>query len=169
MFNNEHFRKTIIRPSLDEINLYSPQAEELLIAIMAHESKGGTFLEQEPSIPLGAHGVYQMESFTHDSIWNTYVSQHASLARLILNSNQYLQRPSAFHMIWNLKYATQMARLFWLRVNDPLPEANDIDAIAKYWKVYWNTSKGKGKIEDFVLNYKLFIGAQDEKGRKSKA
>jgi len=38
-----------------------------------------------------------------------------------------------------------------------LPNAEDIEGLAHYWKKYYNTVYGSGKVEEFVNNYKKYV------------
>jgi hypothetical protein len=160
MFDNEAFRHDLLRPSLIAINMYSENAEELLIATMAHESLGGTYLKQTKGPALG---VFQMEPATYDDMWNHYIGNDVPLMKSILNACQYLQRPPAAHLTWNLRLATIMARVYYYRVRPPLPIKSDLDAIWLYYKNYWNTQVGSATKDAFVKNYYRFVGKKGEK------
>lgn len=155
MLDETQLREAIIRPALEKIKLYSKDAEELLVATLAHESKGGTYLVQ---INGPALGIYQMEPFTHDDVWRTFLSKDAQLAYYILSGCRYLQKPDANEMINNLFYATMMARAMYRRVKEPLPNYTDIEGIAKYWKKHYNTEKGSGTIQEFIESYNKYTG-----------
>ena len=58
-------------------------------------------------------------------------------------------------ILYNLRYATAMARIHYLRVKESLPNTNDVAGLAKYWKLYYNTPLGRGTEEEFIKNYKL--------------
>jgi hypothetical protein len=47
-------------------------------------------------------------------------------------------------------YAAAMCRVFYLRVPERLPQADDSAAMARYWKRYYNTHLGKGTVEGFL-------------------
>jgi len=49
----------------------------------------------------------------------------------------------------DLRYATAIARLVYWRVPKRLPEADDIEALARYWKTHYNTPLGAGHEADF--------------------
>ena len=51
------------------------------------------------------------------------------------------------------EYGIVIARLKYRRSILPLPPANNIYGLAKIWKEVYNTSRGKGRIEDFVNKY----------------
>ena len=169
MFQCQQFRTTILQPALNLIGLYSPDAEELLVATMAQETLGGTYLTQVNGPALG---IYQMEKENYDKLWQVNISQDPALARLILNGCQYIQRPPAEHMVWNLYLATMMARVYYHKINKPLPKANSLQDIWLYYKEWWNSSKGAATQDEFYANYHRFIGVSNEKvsqerGKKS--
>ena len=158
MFDNMQFRLILLRPSLVAINLYSEDAEELLIATMANETLGGTFLSQVNGPALG---VYQMEPQTYDDLWRHFIANDVPLMKNILNACQYIQIPPSQHLLWNLRLATIMARVYYLRARTPLPSKDDLDAIWKYYKDYWNTSKGSAVQDVFIKSYNRFIGKKE--------
>lgn len=156
MIDVGQFRDEVIKPSLNLINSYSLNAEELLIATMAHESLGGTYLKQI-GMEHGALGVYQMEQRTYVDIWNNYLHKRMQLRTAIFNFCNLANFPQPEEMVTNLKYATMMARVFYLRIPEKLPLYNDIDGIWEYYKTYWNTRHGKAEKADFIANYENYI------------
>ena len=70
MFLHNQLRELIITPALSKLQLYSKDAEELLIFTCAVESDGGTYLKQ---IKGPALGIYQMEPRTYNDIWQNYM------------------------------------------------------------------------------------------------
>ena len=157
MLNCEQFRNVILKPCLSALQLDTPVAEELLIATMAHESKGGTYLKQEGGPALG---IYQMEPKTHDDIWNAYLPSFHDVTYKTMAVCKLSMKPTADMMVYNLYYATCMARIFYLRIPQGLPATSDIDAIWDYYKKWWNTEKGSAEKDDFVRNYLKFIGKE---------
>lgn len=143
-FYPSHFRQLIVRPSLHELGLYSPAAEELLLGTAAKESVFGTYLKQLGGGP--ALGVYQMEPATFYWLQDKWGEKYPILA---------FKSPE--HMIWDLKLATKAARLRYLVVKEPLPEAQDIVGLGKYWKQYYNTEAGAGTVEEFVESYNKLV------------
>lgn len=165
MLNNLQLRQKLILPSLTAIGHYSPEAEELLVATMSHESKGGTYIAQEHGPALG---IYQMEPFTYDSLWNSYIIQYPILLAKIQAACSYVSRPNSSHLLWDMRLATIMARVFYLQIRESLPHKDDIEGIWNIYKTYYNTAKGSAKKDDFIANYNLFIGkgVSDEKRKK---
>jgi hypothetical protein len=155
MFQIDQFRLAILQPSLDALALYSQDAEELLVAVCAQESLGGTYLTQ---VNGPARGIYQMEKRTHDSLWQTILVREQSVRFKIMKALMTAVNPNADRMVWDLQYATMMARVFFLNISEPIPSGNDIEALWIYYKTFWNTNLGAAKKSDFIINYNKFCG-----------
>lgn len=149
------FLSTVIRPTLAQIGLDSTAAEELLLGTALQESD----LTHRRQIGGGPGlGFYQMEPATHDDIWNNFLKYRKGLATKI----EALVAPSTDKLTaleQNDRYATAMARVLYLRAPEPLPPAGNIEAMAKYWKKYYNTPLGAGKPEQFVAKWKKNMGS----------
>lgn len=170
MISCKQFRTFVIQPALNAINYYNPDLEELLVAIVGHESKGGCYIHEEDGPALG---IYQMEPRTHDDLWMNHIlklrfSDGLKIYDNIISSN-YLKvnvirdfngnmigKPDSKLIIYNMFYSTQMAAVFFHRVGRDLPKRNDPLQIAAFWKLYWNTPQGKGLEKDFISNYAKF-------------
>ena len=154
MINNNQYRELIIRPSLKAIDLYSINSEELLILTLAQESLGLSFLKQVNGPALGP---YMIEPKTHDDIWNNYLANNKDLRFKILETLNLKSLPTSDRLVYDLKYATIMARVFFLRISSPIPLATDIKGLAGYWKRFYNSENGKGTPEEAIDNYRRFI------------
>src|SRR6056297_3542567 len=112
-------------------NAAKPEAVKLLLLTAAHETHLGRWLWQADLKPWegGACGPFQMEPLTHDDV------QH----RLVAGRYPWMPMDSFERMIWDLKYAVWMARIYYLQFPEPIPPANEIDELADYYKKYWNT------------------------------
>lgn len=153
MIDPQQFREYIIRPTLQYLGLYSKAAENLLLGTALVESRL-TYLKQHGTGP--AVGVYQMEPATHDDIWDNYLCYHTDLEAKV--AEFAIVAPPMFgdlhmEMQGNLYYATAMARIKYLRDKEPLPSADNIEELARYWKRVYNTPLGKGRTKDFVKYY----------------
>ena len=159
--NTKQLIELIIQPTLKELGLYSLAAEQLLAGTCEQESLMGTYLAQFPK-PI-AKGLWQMENATHDDIHRNFL--HGKELRLSIYKACKMPEynlgviPDAENMIWNLKYACAMARIHYLRVKEPLPHANDIPAMAAYWKKHYNTHLGKGKESEFIANWNKYCAS----------
>jgi hypothetical protein len=50
-----------------------------------------------------------------------------------------------------------MCRIKYLRAPDALPSENDIQAMANYWKKYYNTPLGAGTPKEFKEKWPKYI------------
>jgi hypothetical protein len=152
--------RRLIKEVLTPVNLYSPEAEELLILTAATESLGGHYLYQ---IKGPARGIFQMEPATENDILVNYVRYKSNLRSALkqfINFNvdgTYTYRIDN-PLVTSLSYQILMARIHYLRDKFSIPEAEDVDALASYWKRVYNTYKGKGVPEKAVNKYLEYIG-----------
>lgn len=155
----EQFRVFIIQPVLHYLGAHSPSAEEIVIGTAAQESNFHYLdqLDNPGQIILGPGiGIYQMEQFTHDDIWENFLKYHTELSAKIMLLKGNL--PAELHpLLGNLFYATAMTRMQYYRQKSALPAATDLMGLAHYWKQYYNTASGKGTVDEFVSNYKLYV------------
>ncbi len=160
LINPTVFRETIIRPVLQVTNTYSLAAEEMMLAIVAHESDMGRYAVQfgiEES--RAAQGFFMVEKPTEADIWQTYLERKPNfkadaleLLKLCPNAKEPLRE--------NPLYACFIARMKLWRTPAPLPAADDITAIAHYWFDHYNGSpedEREAKVEEFIRDYKLFV------------
>jgi hypothetical protein len=155
MLNANQLRSYVIKPALLPLDLWSPEAEDLLVMICAHESLGGTYVAQ---IGGPALGIYQMEPDTHNSIWSDDLRSRRDMYRILagklLLSCNFGHQPPAEEMVTNFKYATIMARIFFLRFLEPIPST--VPALGMYAKHFWNTKKGKATAQEYVDDFQWF-------------
>ena len=151
-FNKEQFRE-LIEDVLREANLYSPSAVELLMLTCAVESNFGTYIKQ---IKGPALGVFQMEPFTHNDIWANYLTHKDELVEIALWPHTSEQGNELVSLKTNLAYQILMARIHYLRYPYPLPDADDIEGLAEYWKRLYNTRHGKGTVKKAIEKYKEY-------------
>ncbi len=154
MFDCSQFRKFIIEPVLSKLQLYSKDAEEMLVFTCAAESLGGHLLVQVKGPALG---VYQMEPNTYTDIWINYIRARSQLAMLMTMHFGCNKIPELDRLVYDLFFATAMTRIHYLRSPGKLPAATDVDGIWDYYKKYYNTDKGKAKKEESIKKYRDFI------------
>ncbi len=150
------FRLQVIRPTLQTLNLWTMSAENLLLGTAAQESQLGHYLVQENGPGLG---VYQVDPATHQDIWAHYLNSRPLLAnqvRSLTASTKDGVIPDTI-LVTNLAYTTAIARVIYYRVAQPLPDAYDIEGLAEYWKLYYNTPLGEGEVSEFIQNYNEYI------------
>jgi hypothetical protein len=154
MFNITQFRELLIRPVLDSLQMYSKDAEELLVFTCAAESNGGTYLHQVKGPALG---IYQCEPSTHTDLWYNYIFHRHSLASILALKFNCPRIPDSDRLLWDLNYATAVCRLDYRREAEPLPSHTDAESIFDYYKKYYNTSKGKSKKDKALEAYEAFL------------
>ena len=153
--NVPQFREFIVRPVLKYMGMASLNAEELLIATAVHESNGLEYIRQLGRGP--ALSVFQIEPATHKDVWNNYIAYRPDLSNLMTRLRFDAFRGQELELMGNLPYAVAIARLIYLRAKPPLPDKENIMGMAKYWKQYYNTLRGKGRVDDFVNNYNRYV------------
>jgi hypothetical protein len=155
MINAVQLRHYVIIPALASIAMDGDSAEMILLTTCAQESKGGTYLHQDPKGP--ALSIYQIEPKTYQDTIH-YILQRQTLRQHIIESCNFATfPPSNTEIISNLKYATIIARVHYYQFAASLPAANDIEGMWHYYKQYWNTEGGKATRDEFMANCKAFL------------
>ena len=158
-FYAHHFRK-LIRQVLQDFatksgiaSFYSEDAVELLMLTAAQETHLGKYLWQVNGPALG---VFQMEPATYNDIWVNFICYKQP----ILDAFNDMYGASGVdwktRMTADLVYQIIMARTFYLRVPAALPSKDQPEAMAHYYKKYFNTILGKATPEEALVNYNRF-------------
>lgn len=160
-----HLRDCIVIPTLRFLGdrYLSDSAINLLLGTCAQESNMGEYLKQLNNGP--ALGIYQIEPKTHIDIYENYLQFDnkilEKITKLLINfstsnllaNTQYYEE----NLIGNLYYATAIARICYWRHSESLPKSYDTEGLARYWKKYYNTDKGKGTVAEFVNNFNKYV------------
>jgi len=156
--------KEIIQPTLDKmgwsgspIAINSRAAAQLLLGTALVESRL-VFLRQLQGPALG---FYQMEPRTYKDICR-WLDTKIGLKEILQTTNYCEILPPVEALQWNLRLATQFARLHYFRVQERLPDYDDIWAQAAYWKKHYNTSRGKGTVEKYLTIWDRYVGKSKE-------
>lgn len=151
--------RKLIKETLDEmaaqtgLPVNSADAVELLMLTAAQESHLGSYITQ---INGPAQGIFQMEPATEEDIYDNFLAYQPSLEGFVNRASLWQGfHPSVGELIWNLKYAIIMCRVHYWRVKAPLP--NLISGYAQYWKDYYNTSLGRGTVDEAIANYQRLV------------
>jgi len=144
--------RELINDILDEANLNSEDATELLMLTAAVESSLGYFIKQLGKGP--ALGIFQMEPATERDIWENWLQYRFELANFI---RLYVCPGGKNQLKWNIAYQILMCRLHYRRVAEPLPSHTDVYAMGRYWKKHYNTYQGTGTIQDAVDAYNRYV------------
>lgn len=153
----EELRRYIVYPVLQSMKLYSEATEKLILGTAAQESGMGEYLRQMKGGP--ARGIYQMELLTLDDLYNNFLRYNHTLMQRV-DQWRILNMPREIDMIGNLYFATALCRAQYYRFEEPIPSADDINGLGKYYKTYWNES-GEGTPEQFVENYRKHVHREE--------
>jgi hypothetical protein len=139
-------------------------AVNLLLGTAAQETNMGEFLLQRSIGIRGGIGLYQMQQSAYDQLWDNVISKNVALRAKLRLMLGYEGRPMASRMASDLFLATAMARLYYYVIKVPLPDSNDIEGMASFYKKWWNTPSGKATEEQFIENYKRYVSAKESAG-----
>ncbi len=148
----DQLRSEIIRPVLKGMDLWSQEAEELLLGTALHESGGLKRITQYKNGP--ALSYFQMEPTTLFDLWDNYLS-FRSAKMALLTKYKIPDLSLSENLVLNPAFAVAAARLQYYRVAEPIPKK--LYGQAAYWKKYWNTEKGKGTPEQYINHYNQYI------------
>lgn len=158
MINVQQLRELIIRPTLKDLKMYCEDAEELLVFTCAVESLGGTYLQQ---IKGPALGIYQMEPETYYDIRLHFIPNQNQLKTIL-----YVQfglggypHSEEYRLVYDLRFATAMARIHYARIPQSLPSANDTQAVWDYYKAYYNTHRGGAQQNESIQKYHSYLNS----------
>ncbi|MCP3682151.1 MAG: hypothetical protein GY861_05610 [bacterium] len=160
MINPKQLR-SLIADTLFEVDLFSLEAAELLFMTAAQESHCGEYIQQLGRGP--ALGIFQMEPDTEQDILENYIQYRPQLQKIVDRFRIKAVRGD-LNLRGNIPYQIVMARIHYLRVPVMLPHPTDIEAMAEYYKKYYNTYAGKATVEQAVENYNRFMGLIGKKG-----
>ena len=158
-FDASQLRFLIVKPVLIGINMWSQEAEDLMMGTAAQESLLGKYIKQDHGPALG---IFQMEPRTHDDIWTRYLTQNPKVCNDLMITCKFANKPTKEMLVYNLFYAAAMTRVFYRRIPDTIPRT--LEGQAEYWKTWYNTPQGAGSTSQYIANYNRFIlGKIDKK------
>lgn len=134
----------VIRPTLEYLNQYSPEAEALLLGIAASQSELGSALHDRRG-----HGLYCIREPRHTALWDHYLAQDPDLAsqvRGLASQHAFLCSPH-MELTVNLRYATAIAWLLVLEQKIRIPATDDLLGMARIWR---QTFEPQGRLRDFT-------------------
>lgn len=154
--------RNILRIALQPITatrhpLYSPDAEEIMLMIAAHESGLGKHLRQLGGGP--GCGLFQVELRTMRDNYTHFITARDDLSRQISEVSG-VSRPSEFQgeeqLTYNPIFGAIHARLWLYRRPGNLPPAHDLPAMAAYCKDHYNVS-GAATPEKYLTDYHRLV------------
>lgn len=157
IFTASDLRELVIRDTLKYLDDWSPAAENLLLGTAAQESGLGGWHKGRRV------GLYHITPAMHRAVWDKYLINNPPLAseiRGMAGQHSFLKSPHG-ELITNLKYATAIAWMIYRRSGQPLPAANDLVGLGKFWHRHFHP-KAPGTVSDFVSSYQLLIQEADK-------
>jgi len=155
------FIEHVIKPVLEQLDaatggkgkLNTESAIALILMIVAHESGKFTYSKQ---VRGPAMGFTQMEPATFFWLieWLGKTKPHLLDAMSMFGA---VGEHNPLMMVVCPQYAVAAARMNLLRFPERLPEADDLDGLARYAKKYWNTSAGKATEADYKNAYLVLM------------
>lgn len=155
--NAKHLRTHVIRPTLNKLNAWSRDAEDLILGTACQESHCGHYLRQVGCEGVvGAFGVWQMEIATARDIYDNFLRYKPELQSIVDGLRGKGQSMSEA-LTTNLAYACAMCRIHYLRQPGKIPST--LSGQAAYWKKYYNTNLGRGTTSEYIENWNRFAKA----------
>lgn len=154
----EQLVRHVIRPTLKQIELWSPAAEVIVLGTGMVESQL-RYVDQidQANKPGPAYGLWQCEEPTHKDYWNSFLRFQTVLRdRCIgLVSRRSSLFPPVGELVFNLAYASAMCRVHYRRVPDALPARDDAEGMAGYWKRHYNSMLGAGSVQKALPHFEF--------------
>ena len=153
--NVTQLREDLIKPVLNKLNMYSIDAENLLVGTCCAESLCGEYIKQ---INGPARGIFQMEVNTALDVFNNYIkrkqSYYSIIKSIMINQDDLSAENIEYNLMYNLAFQVAMCRIHYYRVSEKIPST--FEGYAYYWKKYYNTIYGKGTEKEFLEKWKRF-------------
>jgi len=112
----EHLREQIIRPTLEYLGQWSPDAEHELLAAALGKTDVGMFSQRESGL-----GLFHITASQHRDLWDRYLAFRpdiASRVRGLASQRAFLSNPDS-ELQTNLSYCTAIAGLMFQRSRTP--------------------------------------------------
>ena len=135
--------RSIAKIVCKHLGMYSEDAVDLIIATGKAES-GLRALEQKGGPAIG---FFQIEPDTINDVMDNYAHYRPHVMQDLIDLGLQ-QDNQEFCVLTNIALQIAFCRLCYRRVPKPIP--GNMEDMAKYWKKYYNTEKGKGTVEHFL-------------------
>ena len=126
--------------------LYTKAVGQLILGTIAVESDFGRYHSQINPNHEGAKGVTQIERPTFNDLKARYKDKYPKIRDIEWED-----------LSFDDMKAIVFCRLKYLSITSPLPKENDTEAMAAYWKIFYNSVLGAGKVTDFINKYNKYV------------
>lgn len=145
--------RELIREAIKELDLYSPEAVEILMGTWALESEGGKYVKQLNGGP--ARGIFQCERATFNDTIKRCRITHQQILGQTANFSDAIYPADFARLETNHKLAAQVARLKYFLCPGLIPK--DLQGQAQYYKKYYNTYLGAATVEGYIKKYNYYV------------
>ena len=150
-------KEYVVRPTLQELGVWSPAMEALLLGTAAQVSQFGFHIKQGRGL-----GIFNIDRHTHRDVWDNFLAfdpDKASFIRGTASQREFLKEPD-HELITNLAYATAIAWGIYASQEAVLPEdASDIQALAQLWHRLYPRQDITATPSDFIENYRKYVSS----------
>ena len=161
IFCVDELKEFIIGETLEHLQLGLSErglksAKALLLGTAAQESGFDCLMRSGRRF-----GLYQISPALHKSVWDNYLIHHPDLAsrvRGLAGQRSFLANPHG-ELLSNLKYATAIAMMVYLRTGLPLPDHTNLRALAGFWHRHFHP-KSHNSEENFIKSYRALYPAK---------
>lgn len=126
--------------------LYTKAVGQLILGTIAVESDFGRYHSQINPNYEGAKGITQIERPTFNDLKARYKDKYPKIKDIEWED-----------LAFDDMKAIVFCRLKYLSVKSPLPKENDIEGMAAYWKIFYNSIYGAGKVTDYINKYNKYV------------
>ena len=115
----EHLREQVIKPTLDYLGAWSPEAERELLAAALRKNEVGLFSRRGRGL-----GLFRITSTQHRDLWDRYLAfrpEIASRVRGLASQRAFLSNPDN-ELQTNLSYCAAIA---WIMLERARVQTND--------------------------------------------
>jgi hypothetical protein len=149
------FDKYVLVPALSMIGMLSPSSHVLMLGTGMIETNY-EYLKQFNDGP--ALGVFEIEPDTYEDVYR-YLNRYDNrkLKEVCMAACLYESWPDKEALIYNLRWATIIARVKYSMITERLPLETDAAAMAQYYKKYYNTAEGKAQMPEVISIFEHVI------------
>ena len=158
MLDLTHFRLYIVRDALKAAGWWSQEIENLIVGTAMVESNI-QMLVQMGGGP--ARGLFQIEKRSFEDVVG-YIKRDSQKIKAICGACGFSVLPEDVdHVIWNLRFAVLITRMFYYRIPEALPNSDDYKEMSNYHKKYYNTVYGKTDVSKSIEIFKKVCSYKD--------
>lgn len=150
--DSNRFLDETVTPVLKQMDMWSAEAEKLLIMTACHESGGYQYRVQVNGPALS---YFQIEPASFSDMWDRYLADKPDRKEKVA---QFL--PEGMDTLEALEkddqFACASARMIYAMEPTAIPHVKDDVGLSEYCKTYWNTELGKATPEKYLDDFRLY-------------